>query len=47
MADAVARLGELEPHAYRRSAERLERDVVGRRYEDVYVSVCAEAGSLG
>jgi glycosyltransferase involved in cell wall biosynthesis len=47
MADAVARLDELDPHECRRSTERFLPDVVAQGYEDVYVTARATMGSLG
>jgi glycosyltransferase involved in cell wall biosynthesis len=47
MAAAVGRLGELDPEACRRSAERFRPDIVAQMYEEAYVRAGARAGSLG
>jgi glycosyltransferase involved in cell wall biosynthesis len=48
MADAVGRLGEIDPVGCRSSAEqRFDTAVVSRAYEDVYRRVIAESASTG
>jgi glycosyltransferase involved in cell wall biosynthesis len=46
MAEAVGRLGELDPDGCRRSAERFRPDVVAELYEQAYVQAAASSGSL-